>query len=193
MQNLRDFHRKFSQSKRALISLLVERSLLTDGPYTLRSGDLSSWYLDGRRTTMDGHGAALVASCVLGVLDPAVAAVGGMTMGADPIAVATAVIGSQEGIPLRAFSVRKEAKAHGTGGRIVGPLEPDEPVSVLEDTTTTGSAFIESIVVMQNAGYPVVQAISLVDRSDGVVAKKMAGLGIPYIPLIVPDELRPTA
>lgn len=188
---MRDFQKNFSRSKEALISLLIERSLLTDGPYTLRSGQLSSWYLDGRRTTMDGAGAEVVARCVLGALDEAVAAVGGMTMGADPIALSTAVIASQAGIPLRAFSVRKEAKAHGTGGRIVGPLEPGESVAVLEDTTTTGAAFVESIVVMREAGFIVSQAISLVDRSDGVVEKRMAELGIPYVALITPDELVP--
>jgi orotate phosphoribosyltransferase len=130
VQNLRDFQKNISASKKDLVALLRERSLLTDGPYTLRSGELSNWYLDGRRTTMDGHGATLVARCVLGILDPGVGAIGGMTMGADPIAVATAVVAHRAGIPLRAFSVRKEAKAHGMGGRIVGPLEDGEPVTV---------------------------------------------------------------
>ncbi len=189
MQNLRDFQKNISQSKKALIALLRERSLLTDGPYTLRSGELSNWYLDGRRTTMDGEGATLVAHCVLGTLDPGVAAIGGMTMGADPIAVATSVVAHQAGIPLRAFSVRKEAKAHGMGGRIVGPLEDGEAVTVLEDTTTTGAAFIESIIVMQNAGFPVVQAISVADRSNGSVAKRMQELEIPYVALVTPEDL----
>ena len=165
------------------------RSLLTDGPYTLRSGELSNWYLDGRRTTMDGHGATLVAHCVLGVLDPGVRAVGGMTLGADPIAVATAVVAHQAGVSLRAFSVRKEAKAHGMGGRIVGPLEPGEPVTVLEDTTSTGAAFIESILVMQHGGHEVVQAVAVADRSNGVVTEKMAELEIPYVALVTPEDL----
>ncbi|MBT8164399.1 MAG: orotate phosphoribosyltransferase [Acidimicrobiia bacterium] len=189
MQNLRDFHKNISESKTALVGLLRDRSLLTDGPYTLRSGELSNWYLDGRRTTMDGHGATLVARCVLGVLDPGVTAIGGMTMGADPIAVATAVVAHEAGISLRAFSVRKEAKAHGMGGRIVGPLEEGEAVTVLEDTTSTGAAFIESIIVMQNGGHPVVQAIAVADRSNGSVAKQMAELEIPYVALITPEDL----
>ncbi|NNL69648.1 MAG: orotate phosphoribosyltransferase [Acidimicrobiia bacterium] len=189
MQNLRDFQKNISQSKTELIALMQERSVLTDGPYTLRSGELSNWYLDGRRTTMDGHGATLVARCVLGVLEPGVQAVGGMTMGADPIAVGTAVVAHQAGLVMRAFSVRKEAKAHGMGGRIVGPLHRGEPVAVLEDTTTTGSAFLESIIVMQDAGYPVVQAIAIADRSNGVVAKRMDEHGIPYVALITPEDL----
>ncbi len=189
VENLRDFQENISQAKNDLVALLRSRSLLTDGPYTLRSGELSNWYLDGRRTTMDGEGATLVGHCVLGVLDPGVRAIGGMTMGADPIAVATAVVAHRAGISLRAFSVRKEAKAHGMGGRIVGPLNQGEAVTVLEDTTTTGAAFIESIIVMQNGGYPVVQAISVADRSGGVVAKRMQELEIPYVALITPEDL----
>ena len=138
---------------------------------------------------MDGEGATLVGECVLGVLNPAVRAIGGMTMGADPIAVATAVVAHRAGISLRAFSVRKEAKAHGIGGRIVGPLEPGEPVAVLEDTTTTGSALTEAIIVMENAGFEVTQAVAVADRSGGQVAKQLADLGIPYVALVTPEDL----
>ena len=189
MKNLRYFQRNLKESRIELIELLRERSLLTDGPYTLRSGELSQWYLDGRRTTMDGHGATLVGRAVLGVLDPAAGAVGGLTMGADPIAIATAVVAHQAGIPIRAFSVRKEAKAHGLGGRIVGPLDEGEPVSVLEDTTSTGGAFVEAVLVMQNAGHEVAQAIAVADRSSGKVSKIMADLGIPYVALVTPEDL----
>ena len=80
VQNLTDFQKNLKKSRAELIGLLRERSLLTDGPYTLRSGELSQWYLDGRRTTMDGHGATLVGRAVLGVLDPAAGVVGGLTM-----------------------------------------------------------------------------------------------------------------
>jgi orotate phosphoribosyltransferase len=189
VKNLRDFQKKLEDSREALIEMLRVRSLLTEGPYTLRSGELSQWYLDGRRTTMDGEGATLVGRVVLGVLDPAAGAIGGLTMGADPIAIATAVVAHQAGIALRAFSVRKEAKAHGLGGRIVGPLEAGEAVTVLEDTTSTGGAFVEAIKVMQNAGYQVVQAIAVVDRSTGEVSKIMSDLGIPYVALVTPEDL----
>jgi orotate phosphoribosyltransferase len=189
VKNLRDFHKNLEDSREALIEMLRVRSLLTDGPYTLRSGELSQWYLDGRRTTMDGEGATLVGRVVLGVLDPTAGATGGLTMGADPIAIATAVVAHQAGIALRAFSVRKEAKAHGLGGRIVGPLEEGEAVAVLEDTTSTGGAFVEAIKVMQNAGYQVVQAIAVVDRSTGEVSKIMSDLGIPYVALVTPEDL----
>ena len=89
---------------------LRQHSLRTDGPFTLRSGTIASWYLDGRQTTLDGPGSVYVGRAVLGVLDERAVAVGGMTMGADPIAVAAAITAAGQDIPLRAFSVRKEAK-----------------------------------------------------------------------------------
>ena len=102
---------------------------------------MSDWYLDGRRTTLDGEGAVLVGRAVLEVLDPATEAVGGMTMGADPIAVATAVVAQLEGHRRSsAFSVRK-AKGHGIGGRLVGPVAKGDRATVVEDTTARrGSA-----------------------------------------------------
>ena len=123
-----------------LVSHLKEHALRTDGPFTLRSGATSSWYLDARKSTFDGEGAAAVGEAVLEALDPDAVAVGGMTMGADPIAVATALLATQRGRPMRAFSIRKQAKDHGTGGRLVGPVHPGDRVVILEDTTTTGGA-----------------------------------------------------
>jgi orotate phosphoribosyltransferase len=116
-------------------------------------------------------------------------AVGGMTMGADPIAVATALVSSQRGRPLRAFSIRKEAKGHGTGGRLVGPARPGDAVAVLEDTTTTGGALLEAIEVARAVGLEVVQGVSLVDRSGGRVAVLMAAAGVPYTALALPVDL----
>jgi orotate phosphoribosyltransferase len=173
----------------ALIEHLRSHALRTDGPFVLRSGETADWYLDARMTTFDGAGAAATAEAVLSVLDPDVVAVGGMTMGADPIAVATAVVSTQRGRPLRAFSIRKEAKGHGTGGRMVGPAHPGDAVAVLEDTTTTGGALLEAIEVARAEGLEVVQAVSLVDRSAGRVAELMAATGIPYTALALPADL----
>ena len=102
-------------SRDALIAHLKTYAVRTDGPFTLRSGATSSWYLDGRQVTFDGDGAWLVGRAVFEALDPEVEAVGGMTMGADPIAIATAMVSSEAGRPLKAFSIRKEAKGHGAG------------------------------------------------------------------------------
>jgi len=172
-----------------LSEFLKRCSLRTDGPFTLRSGAVSSWYLDARRTTFDGEGAVVVASAVLAVLDERVGAVGGMTMGADPIAVSTAVVGAGRGRALRAFSIRKTAKDHGTGGRLVGAVDPGDKVAILEDTTTTGSALFEAIDVAEGHGLDVIQAIALVDRSGLEAATLMERRGVPYVALVRPADL----
>lgn len=179
----------FSPLREALRLHLVVHALRTDGPFTLRSGQVSDWYLDARRTTFDGEGATLVGGAVLEVLDGGVRGIGGMTMGADPIAVATAVVAHREGRRLVAFSVRKKEKTHGTGGRLVGPVEAGEPVAVVEDTTTTGGALREAIAVAREHGLRVVQAVALVDRSDGAVAEQMKAAGLPYTALLRPADL----
>ena len=172
-----------------LIEHLQAHSLRTDGPFTLRSGAKSDWYLDARKTTFDGEGARLVGDAVLSVLDREVAAVGGMTMGADPIAIATAMRAAEQGRDLKAFSIRKEAKDHGTGGRLVGPIDPSMPVAILEDTTTTGSAAVEAARVLLDEGYTIVQAIALVDRSGGAARRNFGELDISHLGLITPADL----
>ena len=110
-------------------------------------------------------------------------------MGADPIAVATAMVAVEAGRPLKAFSIRKEAKTHGVGGRLVGPVTPGTRVAILEDTTTTGGAAVEAAGAAEEAGLVIVQAISLVDRSGGEAEARFASLGIPYQALIRPEDL----
>lgn len=161
----------------------------TDGPFTLRSGVVSDWYIDARQTTFDGAGAIVVGKAVVEVLDPEITAVGGLTMGADPIAVATAAVAASDGRPMRAFSVRKETKGHGMGGRIVGPVDSNDVVAVVEDTTTTGSAMFEAIHALAEVGIRIAQVITLVDRSGGVAAHKVGAAGIPYVALVTPSDL----
>jgi orotate phosphoribosyltransferase len=172
-----------------LLRHLAEHSLRTDGPFRLRSGLISDWYLDARRTTFDGRGSRLVAEAILDVLDPSADAVGGMTMGADPMAVSTALVGSARGRALKAFSIRKQSKDHGTGGRLVGAVDPGDRVAILEDTTTTGGALAEALDVAQSHGLRVVQAIALVDRSGATTAELMAGRRVPYVALVRPADL----
>jgi orotate phosphoribosyltransferase len=178
-----------STPKERLVEHLRAHAVRTDGPFTLRSGAVSDWYIDARQTTFDGAGAITVGEAVLDALDPEVGAVGGLTMGADPIAVATAVAGARAGRPLRAFSVRKETKDHGMGGRLVGPVAPGDVVAVLEDTTTTGSAMFDAIEALSDRGIRIAQVITLVDRSLGIAAAKVAAAGIPYLALVVPQDL----
>jgi orotate phosphoribosyltransferase len=152
----------------------------------LSSGIVSSWYLDGRQTTFDGPGGRIVGRCILEAMDASATVVGGMTMGADPIAVAAAVLSEK---PLRAFSVRKAEKTHGTGGRLVGPIHKGDRAVVVEDTVTTGESMGAAIEVLQEHGVDVVQAIVLVDRSDGAAAAHLENLGVPLTPLLTPFDL----
>lgn len=161
----------------------------TDGPFVLRSGETSDWYIDARQTTFSGTGARLVGAAVATEVPAAATAVGGMTMGADPIAVATAMVASEEGRSLTAFSIRKSEKDHGTGGRLVGPVGAGDAVVALEDTTTTGSALVEAIEALHAEGVRVIRAIALVDRSGGVAGVRVEELGVPYIALITPADL----
>lgn len=172
-----------------LIEHLRDHAVRTDGPFTLRSGEVSDWYIDARQTTFDGWGAILVGEVVLAAVDPDVTAVGGMTMGADPIAVATAMSAARARRPLQSFSIRKGSKDHGTGGRLVGPVAAGDVVAVIDDTTTTGSALVESIEVLSDAGIEVAQAVALVDRSDGAVSLRLSDLGIPYVAIVTPADL----
>jgi orotate phosphoribosyltransferase len=176
----------FSDNQNELIEHLQANGLYTEGPYRLSSGLESDWYLDGRQTTYDGGGARIVAACVLDVLNEDADVIGGMTMGADPIAVAVAVLSDR---PLRAFSVRKEAKGHGTGGRLVGPVVAGDRAVVVEDTVTTGGSMAAAIEALQEEGVEVIQAIVLVDRSDGAAAKLMGAMGVPFVALLTPSDL----
>jgi orotate phosphoribosyltransferase len=179
----------FSAHKAALIAHLVENSVRTDGPFTLRSGEVSAWYIDARQTTFSGTGAWLVGRAMLDEIPEGVDAIGGMTMGADPIAVATAMVAADLGTDLASFSIRKTAKDHGTGGRIVGPIGAGSRVVALEDTTTTGAALGEAIEVLHGADVKVVRAVALIDRSNGATASRISELGVPYVGLVTPRDL----
>lgn len=182
-----EYHGRVSRS--ALIEHLKTEALRRDGPFTLRSGETSDWYLDARQTTFDGVGARLVGEAVLEVLDARVEAVGGMTMGADPISLATAMVAADQGRPLKAFSIRKTAKDHGIGGRMVGPVHSGMKVAILEDTTSTGSAAGEATDVALEFGLDVIQAIAVLDRSDGIARSRFAERGISQLALITPIDL----
>lgn len=175
-----------STARDRLIAHLRSHSLRTDGPFVLSSGKVADWYLDARQTTFSGEGARLVGEAIVEVVHPAAVAVGGMTMGADPMAVAAALV---SGGRLNAFSIRKQEKAHGTGGRLVGPVRPGEAVVILEDTTTTGGALLEAVDVAVEWGLEVVGALALFDRSGGRVSTSMEERNLPYQVLVLPTDL----
>jgi orotate phosphoribosyltransferase len=180
---------RIETSPEALIEHLRAHSLRTDGPYTLRSGALSSWYLDARNTTYDGVGALLVGTAILDCLDDRVQAIGGMTMGADPLAIATALLAAQRGRELRAFSVRKAPKDHGTGGRLVGPVREGDLAAICDDTVTTGGAVFESFEILSAAGISVQQVVVLVDRSGGLLEQACRERNLSYAAVLRPRDL----
>jgi orotate phosphoribosyltransferase len=151
---------------------LLRREALRLGSFTLASGRTSHYYVDGRRVTLSAAGAALIGAGVLDLLDdlPGVTAVGGLTLGADPIGGATlAVAGARGREDLRGFLVRKEAKGHGTGQWIEGvkSLRPGMPVAIVEDVVTTGGSALKAIERARGFGLDVKLIVGLVDREEG--------------------------
>jgi len=156
-------------NKEALKQLLVERSV-KKGNFILASGKASTLYVDARLTTMSPDGMVLIGSLGLSALvsegwNPD--SIGGLTMGADPVAFAISHTSAVQGRPVRAFSVRKEAKGHGTGNRIEGPFRPGDRVVIVEDVITTGKSALQAIDAVENAGGIIVGVLSVVDRQDG--------------------------
>ncbi len=178
-----------THSRSALVAHLRDHSLRTDGPFTLRSGAVSDWYMDARQTTFSGDGIWAVGEAVTALLDPQVEAIGGLTMGADPIAFAAAAYASQHGRPLDAFSVRKVAKDHGLGGRLVGAVTSGAKICLIDDTSTTGGAMFEALESVLEEGLEVIQSIVLFDRSGSVVSDGMQERGIPYVAALTPEDL----
>lgn len=152
-----------------LLSLLATRSARR-GTFTLASGRQSSLYIDARMTTMSPEGISLIGPLGLRAIADAgwtADAVGGLTMGADPIACALAYASAGSPHPLRAFSVRKEPKGHGAGKQIEGPFRAGDRVVVIEDTITTGGSARRAIDAVRAAGGVVVGVLALVDREEG--------------------------
>jgi orotate phosphoribosyltransferase len=155
--------------QRRLRELLRQRSV-AHGDFTLASGRRSSFYIDARRTTMSGEGLALIGALGLERLTArgwAPALVGGLTLGADPVAYAIAAAAQAQGRPLDAFTVRKQAKAHGTGQRIEGCFAAGAAVVVVEDVITTGQSAADAITAVEAAGGRVLGVLAVVDREEG--------------------------
>jgi orotate phosphoribosyltransferase len=152
-----------------LIALLLERSFRV-GDFVLASGARSSYYVDARTTTTHAEGQAVVGRLGLAAIRDAglrPAAVGGLTLGADPVAYAIAHASWIAGDPVNAFTVRKEPKAHGTGKRVEGCFAAGDEVVVIEDTVTTGGSAIRAIHAVEAEGGRVLAVLALVDREEG--------------------------
>ena len=153
----------------ALIALLASRSTKR-GRFTLASGKTSELYIDARLTTMSPDGLRLIGPLGLAALREegwTVDAIGGLTLGADPIAYAISYASAELRRPLRAFTVRKQAKAHGTGKLIEGPFTPGDRVVIVEDVITTGTSTLQAIEAVQQAGGVIAGVLALVDREEG--------------------------
>jgi orotate phosphoribosyltransferase len=152
-----------------LVQLLASRSAKR-GDFTLTSGHSSTLYIDARLTTMSPEGLTLIGSAGLRALRNAdwnVDSVGGLTLGADPIAYAIAFTSATTERPIRAFTVRKETKSHGMGRLIEGPFRSGDHVAVIEDVITTGGSAIKAARAIREAGGEIVGVLALVDREEG--------------------------
>jgi orotate phosphoribosyltransferase len=158
------------------------------GDFTLKSGAKSSWFLDTKQTACRPEGIVLVAEAMLAVIPHEATAIGGLTMGADPVAFGVAAIGATRGRALRSFSVRKQAKDHGVTGRLAGALEPGDKVVVTEDTTTRGTSLMEAVDVVREFGAEPVLVTVIVDRG-GTCAAMCQAAGIAYAPLLTAPDL----
>ncbi len=158
------------EARRQLLELLRVKSFRysPDMPFKLVSGRESPYYVDCRPTTHNGQGLALIGDIFFEIIrDLKVDAIGGLTMGADPIAHATALTSYLKGRPLNAFAVRQRPKEHGTGGLLVGDIEPGDRVVVVEDVTTTGGSALRAVAAAREFGLTVVKVLILVDREEG--------------------------
>jgi orotate phosphoribosyltransferase len=175
-----------------LLTLLATRSAKR-GTFTLASGRQSTLYIDARITTMSPDGLALIGPLGVEMIATSgwtVDSIGGLTLGADPIACAISYASASTGVPLRAFTVRKEPKTHGTGKLIEGPFRSGDRVAVIEDTITTGGSAKRAIDAVRAAGGVVVGVLALVDREEGG-RETLEGEGVAVVSLARASEIVP--
>lgn len=174
----------------ALAALLRERSVSL-GDFLLSSGQRSTYYIDARKTTMSAQGQRLIGRLCLSAIREAgwlPAAVGGLTMGADPVAYAIARESLDAPPVIHAFSVRKATKDHGTRKRIEGNFQPGDPVVIVEDVITTGGSAAEAIEAIQAEGGQVLGVLAVVDREQGGRAA-LEAIGVQVVALTTTSEL----
>ncbi|MGO9147602.1 MAG: orotate phosphoribosyltransferase [Desulfomonilia bacterium] len=147
---------------------IVRHDAVKFGKFTLSSGKESDLYVDLRKVTLNPVGASIIGSLISDIIkNRKVDAVGGMSVGADPIAVATSLAAYQEGREIMAFLVRKTQKTHGTGNVIEGPIKPGQRALVVEDVITTGASTISAIERIKEAGLEIELVVAIFDRCEG--------------------------
>ena len=160
-----------TQLKEALHKLIEEKAIVR-GERKLASGKTSNYYFDGKQVTLDPQGLFIIGKLILHSLQSFhVEAIGGPTLGADPIAAAVSLLSSQTGRPIKSFIVRKEAKQHGMQKMIEGPMiKEGDRVVVVEDVITTGGSVLKAIQELEKLKAKIVKVICLVDRNEGAEA-----------------------
>lgn len=161
---------------------------LKRGDFTLKSGAKSSWFLDTKQTACRPDGMLLMADVALSLIPDDADAIGGLTIGADPVAYAVAAIAATRGRALRSFTVRKEAKDHGVTGRLAGALQPGDRVVITEDTVTRGTSIMEAVEVVRAFGAHPVLITVVVDRG-GTCGAMAEAAGVPFRPMLTAPDL----
>jgi orotate phosphoribosyltransferase len=174
----------------ALVALLAERSAKR-GQFVLSSGTQSTFYIDARLTTMSPEGLSIIGPFALSVLEQTgwrIDAIGGLTLGADPISYAISYASADSDHPLRAFTVRKDVKTHGTGKQVEGPFKSGDRVAVIEDVITTGGSALRAIDAIQKAGGVVIGVLALIDREEGG-QQELEKAGFPVVALVKASQI----
>jgi orotate phosphoribosyltransferase len=168
---------------------MIQERALQFGDFTLASGRKSNYIIDGKKITLNSRGARLLAEQILAILNPQVEAIGGMTLGADPIIGAMLSLADLQKRSLTGFIVRKQTKDHGTSQRVEGSMYKEITVAVLEDTITTGKTVLDTIQVLQHEfDVTIIQIIAMVDRLEGG-RENLTAQGYPLTALFTKDEL----
>lgn len=179
------------------MALLPDRSALIEhlsthsvkrGDFVLKSGRPTTWFLDSKQTACDPDGVVLMTDAALAVIPEDATAIGGITVGADPVAYGIAAVAATRGRRLRSFTIRKEAKDHGVQGRVAGALRPGDRVVVTEDTTSRGTTLADAIEVVREFGAEPVLVLALVDRG-GTAARHCEAVGVPFVALTTAVDL----
>jgi orotate phosphoribosyltransferase len=183
-----------SSAREQLLNLLATNSFRL-GEFTLSSGGKSDYYVDCRTTTLHAQGAELTGRVFLELIQKhgwQPQAVGGLTMGADPIVVATSVISAQAGSPIHGFLVRKAEKTHGMGRRVEGFQEKGARVVIVDDVCTTGSSTIQAIEAAREFGFNIAGVACLVERLEagGRPAVEKAAGSVPFITVFTSNDVK---
>jgi len=183
-----------SSARDQLLELLATNSFRL-GEFTLSSGGKSDYYIDCRTTTLHARGAELTGRVFLDLIQQQgwqPQAVGGLTMGADPIVVATSIISSQAGAPIHGFLVRKAEKAHGMGRRLEGFQQKGARVVIVDDVCTTGGSTIQAIEAAREFGFNIAGVACLVERLEagGRPAVEKAAGPVPFISVFTSNDVK---